>query len=115
MAGLMTYLLNGGRALYQMEKWAEESAALDHIFPDYQPSDWTDDRLDDTLDELYKVGLEPMQGSISANIITEFGLNLDDIHFNLIVSYLFCHSSSSLPKMFLLLLSAETSFSKGRN
>ncbi|MDI6794516.1 MAG: DUF4277 domain-containing protein, partial [bacterium] len=90
VAALMIYLLNGGRALYQMEKWAEEITALDHIFPNYQPSDWTDDRLADTLDELYKAKLEPMQGSISANIITEFGLKLDDIHYTITPQHLRC-------------------------
>lgn len=82
VAGLMAYLLNGGRALYRVEKWAEEAWILDQLFPGYRPEDWTDDRLGDTLDALYQAGLEPIQGSISAHIVGEFGVRLDEIHYD---------------------------------
>jgi transposase len=82
VAGLMVYLLNNGRALYEMENWAEKTAILSSLFPGYQPGDWTDDRLADTLDELHTEGLEQIQGAISANIVGEFGLNLDEIHYD---------------------------------
>jgi len=82
VAGLMVYLLNNGRAMYEMEKWAEDTAILSTIFPGYNPGDWTDDRIEDTLDELYKAGLVLTQGAISANIVREFGLNLADIHYD---------------------------------
>lgn len=82
VAALMVYLLNGGRALYEMEKWAEETAILSYIFPEYQPGDWTDDRIGDTLEELYKAGPELVQGAISANIVGGFGLRLDEIHYD---------------------------------
>lgn len=81
-AAVMIYLLNGGKALYQVENWANGTDILTHIFSNYQPEDWTDDRIDDTLDELYKAGLEPIQGSISANIIQGFGVNLNEIHYD---------------------------------
>jgi transposase len=82
VAGLMAYLLNGGRALYRVEKWAEETSILSQIFSGYRPQDWTDDRLADTLDALYRKGLELVQGSISAHIVGEFGLQLDEIHYD---------------------------------
>ena len=82
VAALLVYLLNDGRALYQMENWANEEALLTYLFPKYQPSDWTDDRLADTLDAIYNAGLEILQGSISGNIITEFSLKLSEIHYD---------------------------------
>ncbi len=80
VAGLMVYLLNGGRALYGMEQWAEQTAVLSWLFPDYTPSEWTDDRLADTLDALYAAGLESVQGTLSAHIVKVFGLKLNEIH-----------------------------------
>jgi Transposase len=82
VAALLVYLLNDGRALYQMENWANEEALLTYLFPKYQPGDWTDDRLADTLDAIYNAGLEILQGSISGNIITEFSLKLSEIHYD---------------------------------
>jgi len=82
VAGLMVYLLNNGRAMYEVEKWAGETAILSSLFSEYKPSDWTDDRIEDTLDELYETGLEPIEGAISANNINEFGLKLNEIHYD---------------------------------
>lgn len=82
VAGLMVYLLNNGRALYEMENWAEKTAILSSLFPGYRPGDWTDDRLADTLDRLHTEGLEQIQGAISANIVEEFGIKLDEIHYD---------------------------------
>ena len=65
-----------------MEKWAAETHILQHIFPQYAPSDWADDGLAKTLDALHKVGLESIQGSISGHIVVEFDLNLDEIHYD---------------------------------
>src|SRR4030043_1260550 len=52
------------------------------IFPEYEASDWTDDRIGDTLDKLYETGLDGVEGAMSANIIGEFGLRLDEIHYD---------------------------------
>jgi len=82
VAGLMVYLLNNGRALYEMENWAEKTAILSSLFPGYRPGDWTDDRIADTLDELHTGGPEQIQGAISANIVEEFGIKLDEIHYD---------------------------------
>ena len=82
VAGLLAYLLNDGRALYQMEKWADESAILDYFFPEYNSHDWTDDRLADSLDVLYEAGLEKIQGAISANVVSEFRVALSEIHYD---------------------------------
>jgi len=82
VAALMIYLLNDGRALYRIENWAEQTAILSYIFPDYQPGDWTDDRFGDTLSTLFNFGLEPIQGSISSNIVAEFDIALDVIHYD---------------------------------
>jgi len=82
VAGLMIYLLNGGRALYRMEKWAGNTAVLGHIFPQYRPRDWTDDRIDDTPDRIFKSGPEHVRGAVSANIVTGFDLGLDQIHYD---------------------------------
>ena len=82
VAALLVYLLNDGRALYQMENWAREESLLTYLFPEYQPSDWTDDRLADSLDAIYNAGIEMLQGSISGNIITEFSLKLSEIHYD---------------------------------
>jgi len=82
VAALLVYLLNDGRALYQMENWANENSLLQYLFPEYQPGDWTDDRLSDTLDAMYDAGLEMVQGSISGNIISEFSLKLSEIHYD---------------------------------
>lgn len=82
VAGLMVYLLNNGRALYEMENWAEKTAILSSLFPGYRPGDWTDDRIADTLDELHTKGPEQIQGAISANIVGEFGVKLDEIHYD---------------------------------
>jgi transposase len=82
VAALMMYLLSGGRALYRMEQWAQETAILSYMFPQYQPNDWTDDRIADTLEELYKASLEGIQGSISSHIIKRFDIRLDQIHYD---------------------------------
>ncbi len=82
VAGLMIYLLNGGRALYRMEQWAQETAILSHVFPKYQPNDWTDDRIADTLEELYKAGLAKIEGSVSSNIVITFNISLENIHYD---------------------------------
>ena len=82
VAGLMVYLLCGGRALYHMEQWAQETAILSYIFPRYQASDWTDDRIADTLEALYKTGLEKIQGSVSPHIILHFNVTLEQIHYD---------------------------------
>lgn len=82
VAALMIYQLCGGRALYRMEKWAQETAILSYIFPQYQASEWTDDRIDDTLEALYKVSLEGIQGSISPHIVETFGIRLEKIHYD---------------------------------
>jgi transposase len=82
VAGLMVYLLNGGRALYRMEQWAESTAVLSTLFPEYGPEDWSDDRLGDTLEALHKQGLEGLQGSLSAHLVEVFGLCLELIHYD---------------------------------
>ena len=82
VAALMMYLLSGGRALYRMEQWAETTAVLSTLFPEYGPEDWSDDRLGDTLEALNKHGLEGIQGSLSAHLVEVFGLCLDIIHYD---------------------------------
>lgn len=82
VAALMVSLLCGGRALYRMEQWAESTAVLSTLFPEYAPEDWTDDRLGDTLEALYHKGLEGIQGSISAQLVEVFDLGLDVIHYD---------------------------------
>jgi transposase len=82
VAGLMVYLLNGGRALYRMEQWAGQTAVLSWLFPQYAADEWTDDRLAATLDALYQAGLESVQGELSAHIVEVFGLKLSEIHYD---------------------------------
>lgn len=82
VAGLVAYLLQGGRALYRVEQWAQDTEIASEIFPQYQASDWTDDRLDDTLDALYISGLESIQGTISTHLVSEFSISLDEIHYD---------------------------------
>ena len=82
VAGLVAYLLQGGRALYRVQQWAKDTEIASEIFPQYQASDWTDDRLDDTLDALYLFGLESIQGTISAHLCREFSLSLSEIHYD---------------------------------
>lgn len=82
VAVLMVYLLSGGRALYRLEEWAATTAVLSTLFPEYEPEDWSDDRLGDTLEALYKKGLEGIQGSLSAHFVEVFGLCLDMIHYD---------------------------------
>jgi transposase len=80
--GLMAFVLHGGRALYRVETWAEETSILPELFPQYRAEDWTDDRLGDTLDALYEAGLPLLQGSLSAHLVSEFGLSLSQIHYD---------------------------------
>lgn len=82
VAGLVAYLLSGGRALYRVEQWAGDTEIASEIFPQYLSSDWTDDRLDDTLDTLYASGLESIQGTISAHLVSKFSISLDEIHYD---------------------------------
>ncbi len=82
VAAVMIYLLNDGRALYRMEQWAQETAILRSVFNAYQDGDWTDDRIGDTLDNLYQKNLEAIQGAISCHIVEEFGVKLDEIHYD---------------------------------
>jgi transposase len=82
VAAVMMYLLNDGRALYRMGQWAQETAILRSVFSAYQDGDWTDDRIGDTLDNLYKKNLEAIQGAISCHIVEEFGIKLDEIHYD---------------------------------
>lgn len=80
--GLIAFLLNGGRALYRVETWAQETSILPQLFPQYRAEAWTDDRLGDTLDALYAAGLPLLQGSLSAHLVCEFGLSLSQIHYD---------------------------------
>jgi transposase len=82
VAAVMMYLLNDGRALYRMEQWAQETAILRIALSAYQDGDWTDDRIGDTLDNLYTKSLEAIQGAISCHIVEEFELKLDEIHYD---------------------------------
>jgi len=82
VAGLVAYLIQGGKALYRVEQWAQDYSVADIMFPQYQSEDWTDDRLGDTLDAIYVAGLEGIQGAISANIVSEFGISLNEIHYD---------------------------------
>jgi len=82
VAGLTAYLISGGKALYRVEQWANDDSVANIMFPQYQSSDWTDDRLGDTLDAIYDAGLEGIQGAISANIVSEFGISLNEIHYD---------------------------------
>jgi transposase len=82
VAALMVYLLCGERALYRMAQWAETTAVLSTLFPEYEPNDWTDDRLGDTLDALYSKGLEGIQGSLSARLVDVFEVCLEVIHYD---------------------------------
>lgn len=82
VAGLVAYLIQGGKALYRVEEWAQDYSVTDIMFPQYQSGDWTDDRLDDTLDAIYDGGLEGIQGAISANIVSEFSISLNEIHYD---------------------------------
>lgn len=82
IAGLVAYLIQGGKALYRVQEWAKDYSVASIMFPQYQSEDWTDDRLDDTLDAIYAAGLEGIQGAISANIVSEFGISLNEIHYD---------------------------------
>jgi len=82
VAGLVAYLIQGGKALYRVEQWANDDSVANIMFPQYQSDDWTDDRLGDTLDAIYDAGLEGIQGAISANIVSEFGISLNEIHYD---------------------------------
>jgi len=53
VAGLAAYLISGGKALYRVQQWANDEEVANIMFPQYQSSDWTDDRLGDTLDAIY--------------------------------------------------------------
>ncbi len=71
VAALMVSVLNGGGRCTGMKQWAEQTSWL---FPDYEPSEWTDDRLADTLDALYAASLEPVQGTLISHIVKVLGL-----------------------------------------
>jgi transposase len=79
----LIYLLVNPRALYSAEDWVRRTPYLLTFYPDLRPNCLTDDRLGNVLDKLNAYGVEKLYSQISIEVIKEFKLKLDIIHFDL--------------------------------
>jgi len=80
VAALITMLLNYSHALYAMEKWGAQNDILRSIFPYLEPSDYSDDRLARTLDDMFARGLRTIHSAVSLAMIRGFNLCVSNIH-----------------------------------
>jgi transposase len=66
--------------LYALQKFATTTDILQVILPDIGPEAYFDDRLGDTLDALYNVGLGDLELILTRHMLDEFGLTVRSIH-----------------------------------
>lgn len=79
----LIYLLVNPRALYSAEDWVRKTPYLLTFYPNLRANCLTDDRLGNVLDKLNAYGVEKLYSQISIEVIQEFKLKLDVIHFDL--------------------------------
>lgn len=79
----LIYLLLNPRALYSAEDWVRKTPYLLLFYPNLRPNCLTDDRLGNVLDKLNEYGVEKVYNEISIEVIKEFKLKLETIHFDL--------------------------------
>lgn len=66
--------------LYRLCQFASERTVLDVILPGIEPQEYFDDRLADTLDAIFDVGLDNLEMPITKKMISEFGIKNDICH-----------------------------------
>lgn len=79
----LIYLLVNPRALYSAEDWVRKTPYLLTFYPNLRPNCLTDDKLGNVLDKLNAYGVEKLYSQISIEVIKEFKLKLNVIHFDL--------------------------------
>lgn len=66
--------------LYALQKFATTTDILHVILPDISPDAYFDDRLGDTLDALYTVGLGDLELIITRHMLEEFAITVGSAH-----------------------------------
>ncbi len=66
--------------LYNFCRFSEETTVLDVILPGIASGEYFDDRLGDTLDAIYAIGLGNLEMLITKNIMNEFNIGCDIVH-----------------------------------
>lgn len=66
--------------LYRLCKFADETTVLDVILPGVAPQEYFDDRLADTLDQLYAHGIGNLETTITKRMIEEFQIQNEVCH-----------------------------------
>lgn len=77
---LITGIFHQVFQLYALQKFATTTDILRVIFPDVTPDAYFDDRLGDTLDALYNVGLGDLELIITRHMLEEFGITVTSAH-----------------------------------
>ncbi len=77
---LITGIFHQVFQLYALQKFATTTDILRVIFPDVAPDAYVDDRLGDTLDALYNVGLGDLELIITRHMLEEFGITVTSAH-----------------------------------
>lgn len=79
----LLYLLCNGDVVSKVEEWVSTTAYLRVLFPDIKNEYFNEDRLEDTLDVIYKAGLHNLFGAQVLNIIKAFKLEVSQVHLDL--------------------------------
>ncbi len=77
---MITAILFQVTSLYRVCKFANESSVLDVIFPNISPDEYFDDRLGDTLDAIYKYGIDNLEILITRKMIEAFNIQTEICH-----------------------------------
>lgn len=80
IAIMITGILCQVLELYNLCKFEEDTTILDVILPGISPKDYFDDRLADTLDALFKYGLDNLEILITRQMIDAFEIIYDIVH-----------------------------------
>lgn len=77
---MITGILFQTMQLYRFCQFAEKTTVLDVLFPGIAPEEYFDDRLADTLTEIYKKGIGDLELQITRNMIESFNIATDVCH-----------------------------------
>jgi transposase len=77
---LITGIFHQVFQLYALQKFATRTDILRVILPDVAAEAYFDDRLGDTLDALYNVGLGDLELIITRHMLEEFGITVTSAH-----------------------------------
>jgi transposase len=80
---LILYLFCRAHIVYKVEEWVQETPYLMVLFPGLDPTDFSEERIERTLDAIHKAGTANIMFDQSARIIDVFNVKHDTIFFDL--------------------------------